>query len=111
MTTAICTYRIKEGREKEFVLLLARHWSTLRDLELATSTPSQVFQGTDESGRTFFVEILVWRSADMPHRAHELPEVMSIWEPMGMCCEARLGRPAMEFPVVQTLGPQIHDQS
>ena len=33
----------------------------------------------------------------MPNRAHELPAVMAIWEPMGMCCES------MEFPYVEEL--------
>ena len=61
---------------------------------------SQVYRGADESGGTFFVEILTWRDRESPNRAHEIPAVMAVWEPMGMCCEARLGRPAMEFPEV-----------
>jgi hypothetical protein len=107
--TAICTYRIKPGKEDDFVTLLRRHWPTLREAELAADTPSQVFRGADESGGTFFVEILIWRDEKMPNRAHELPAVMAIWEPMGMCCEARLGRPAMEFPQVEAL--PLHDKS
>jgi hypothetical protein len=107
---AICTYRIKKGQEEQFVSLLRRHWPTLRDLELAQDTPSRIFRGADESGGAFFVEILTWRDADMPKRAHELPAVMAIWEPMGQCCEARLGRPAMEFPLVQALSLHTNDQ-
>jgi hypothetical protein len=107
---AICTYRIKKGKEKQFLNLLQRHWPTLRDLELAENVPSQVFRGTDESGDIFFVEILTWRDGDMPNRAHELPAVMAIWEPMGQCCEARLGRPPMEFPLVRALSIHTNDQ-
>jgi hypothetical protein len=109
-SAAICTYRIKPGKEQDFVRLLARHWPTLRGMELVDDVPSQVFRGTDESGGTFFVEILFWKNADMPNRAHELPAVMSIWEPMGQCCESRLGRPAMEFPIVEALALHAHDQ-
>jgi hypothetical protein len=102
-TVAICTYRIKKGKDEQFMSLLRRHWPTLRDLELAANSPSQIFRGIDESGDSFFTEILTWKNADTPNRAHEIPAVMAIWEPMGQCCEARLGRPAMEFPVVQAV--------
>jgi hypothetical protein len=106
---AMCTYRIKKGKEEEFVGLLRRHWPTLRDQELVENTPSQVFRGTDDSAGTYFVEILTWKDGEMPNRAHELPAVMAVWEPMGMCCEARLGRPAMEFPTVQVVSLQTND--
>jgi hypothetical protein len=107
---AICTYRIKAGKEDDFANLLRGHWPTLRELELAENTPSQVFRGTDESGGTFFVEILIWKDSEMPNRAHEFPAVMAIWEPMGMCCEARLGRPAMEFPQVAAVSFHTDDK-
>ena len=45
---AMCTYRIKNGKEEEFVGLLGRHWPTLRDLELVEDTPPPVFRGTDD---------------------------------------------------------------
>lgn len=105
---AVCTYRIKAGREDDFVKLLTRHWPTLREAELVEDKPSQVFRGTDESGGTFFIEILTWKDGEMPNRAHELPAVMAVWEPMGMCCETRLGRPAMEFPQVAAV--PLHDK-
>jgi hypothetical protein len=99
---------VKTGREEEFLSLLRRHWPTLRDLGLVTGTPSQVFRGTDASGGTFFIEVLTWMNGDLPNRAHEIPAVMAIWEPMGMCCEPRLDRPAMEFPQVEALA--LHAQ-
>lgn len=100
---AICTYRIKRGKEDEFLSFLQRHWPTLRDLRMAEDVPSLVFRGSDESGEAVVTEILTWKDADMPNHAHEVPAVMAIWERMGMCCEARLGRPAMEFPQVHEL--------
>jgi hypothetical protein len=95
--TAVCTYRVKKGREDEFLGLLRRHWPTLREVGLAEDTPSTVYKGTGDWGGTFFVEILTWKDSEMPNRAHELPAVMAIWEPMGMCCES------MEFPYVEEL--------
>ncbi len=97
---AICTYRIKKGKEDEFLGLLRRHWPTLRDLGLADEIPPPIFKGVEASGETFFVEILTWKDGEMPNRAHELPAVVAVWGPMGMCCEARSGRPPMEFPQV-----------
>jgi hypothetical protein len=100
---AICTYRIKAGKEDEFVGLLRRHWPTLRDLGMVDESPSLIFQGADESGGTVITEILTWKDGGSPYRAHEIPSVMALWEPMGMCCESRLGRAAMEFPQVRRL--------
>lgn len=106
---AMCTYRIKDGKEAEFVDLLRRHWPTLREYELVEATPAPVFRGTDDAGKTYYVEILTWKDGEMPNRAHELPAVMAVWEPMGMCCEARLGRPPMEFPTVEVVSLHSHD--
>jgi len=106
---AMCTYRIQQGKEDQFVGLLRRHWPTLRDLGLVEKAPPPVFRGIDDSGKTYFVEILTWKDPEMPNRAHELPAVMAVWEPMGMCCEARLGRPPMEFPTVQAVSLHPHD--
>jgi hypothetical protein len=103
-SVAICTYRIRTGKEDEFISLLRRHWPTLRDLGMVEEQPSLVFRGTDESGGTVITEILTWKNGDMPNRAHEVPAVMALWEPMGMCCEARLGRPPMEFPEFRPIG-------
>ena len=54
------------------------------------------------------MELLEWCDDGAPDRAHELPEVMAVWEPMGALCESRKGAPAMEFPSVETL--QLHPQ-
>jgi hypothetical protein len=102
---AICTYRIAAGKEDEFFGLLRRHWPLLNEYGFVEDVPSQIFKGADESGGTYFVEILTWKDAEKPNHAHEVPEVMALWEPMGLCCEARLGRPPMEFPTVEPVQP------
>ena len=99
----ICTYRVKEGEEAKFIDLLQRHWPTLKGQGLTTEEPAQVFRGKDESGKTYFVEVFHWVDEKAPDLAHHNPAVMAVWEPMGMLVEARLGRPAMEFPHVEQL--------
>ena len=97
----ICTYRIKKGKDAVFLRILRRHWPALRRLGLVTREPSQVYRGRDESKKPFFVEIFTWKSPQAVEAAHASPEVMAVWEAMGKNMEARLGRPAMEFPHVR----------
>lgn len=106
----ICTYRVKAGARDEFVELLKRHWPALRQAGLATDTPAMHFEYVPtskssrhgESGITF-VEIFSWLRPDGPNLAHQTPEVMAIWEPMGGLVEERDGRPSMEFPNYQPI--------
>ena len=98
--TVICTFRVKPGEEAAFEALLARHWPTLRKLGLATETPTQLYRGQEEGG-AYYVEIFEWTSKESSGLAHDQPEVMAIWEPMGGLCEARGDKPAMSFPHVQ----------
>lgn len=100
--TVICRYRLKPGKEGEMERLLERHWTTLHAAGLTTEEPPRIYRSRPsskpggeaggEGGGTTYVEIFDWRSADAPERAHHLPEVMAIWEPMGALCES------MEFP-------------
>ena len=73
-TPVLCTDRVRSG----FVALLHRHWPTMRALDLVT----------DDHARA-------------PKRAHELPELMAIWEQIGPLCESRGGLPNMELPHVR----------
>ena len=79
----LCTYRIKDGKESDFLRLLEKHWPTLRSAGLATDDPAQVFRSQDKAGKTVFVETFSWKDAAAPDVAHQTPEVMSVWEPMG----------------------------
>ena len=100
MVTSLCIYRVKKGSEKAFRGLLAKHWPTLKRVGLGANVPSTIFQGKEDDGGPIFVELLNWKDDEGPNRAHELPDVMAVWEPMGKLCEERKGRPAMEFPRV-----------
>jgi hypothetical protein len=78
-----CTYRVKDGKEADFLKLLEKHWPTLHNQGLATGDPAQVFRTQDRAGRTIFVEMFSWKDEAAPDVAHQTPEVMSVWEPMG----------------------------
>lgn len=97
--TVICTFRVKPDAVGTFEALLTGHWATLRDLEMVTDTPEQLFVGVDHQGdEPVFVSIFEWINAEAADRAHDHPDVADIWEAMQPCCEARHGLPAMEFP-------------
>ncbi len=101
--TVICLYRVKAGLEDEFTLLLQRHWSTLKTLDLVTGEPPRYYRGAEKDGQPLFVEIFTWKSEEASGLAHEHPDVMAIWEPMDRLTESRAGRPNMEFPHVRPL--------
>ncbi len=105
--TSLCLFRVKPSHETEFASLLKTHWTTLRDLDLVVAQPPQTFRGLEKEGAPLYVELLTWKNADACAMAHELPEVLAIWEPMDLCCEARDGKPPMEFPDVEPLA--LHD--
>jgi hypothetical protein len=103
MHTSLCLYRVKPGSEAAFRTLLAKHWPTLKRAGLGADTPSTIYHGVEDGGAPLFVEMLHWQNAEGPNRAHELPAVMAVWEPMGKLCEARDGRPSMEFHGVERI--------
>jgi hypothetical protein len=109
MVTSLCIYRVKSGSEQAFRKLLAKHWPALRRVGLAADRPSTVYAGSEGENAPIFVELLHWIDATGADKAHELPDVMAVWEPMGQLCEKRGGRPAMEFPRVEPI--EIHFES
>lgn len=99
--TVICKFVVKPGKEAEMRALLAEHWPTLHRLGMTTDEPALTFQGVPAppekershgASTNVFVEIFSWKDARQPDLAHQSPEVMKVWEPMGALCEH------MEFP-------------
>lgn len=103
MVTSLCIYRVKSGSEAAFEALLAKHWPTLRRVGLAADVPSTIYRGAEDDGAPIFVELLNWKDATGADTAHEIPDVLAVWEPMGALCESRGDRPSMEFPRVEPL--------
>ena len=97
----LCTFRVKLGSEDRLFELFRSHDTVLRKLDLITEEPAVCYRGADELGRPFFVKTFTWRSAKAVEAAHQHPEVASLWERMDPLCEARDGRPNMEFPHVE----------
>src|SRR5690554_3264571 len=95
--SVFCHYRVAAGEGADFEALLRRHWPTLHRLLLVTDQPARCYKGQEEDGGPLYIEIFEWLDGAV-ERAHEHPDVMAIWEPMGGLCGARGGRPGMEFP-------------
>ena len=92
-------YRPKAGHEEALFELVKKHWPAVKHAGLATETPPLVYRATDlKTKRPFFVEIFEWRDAEAPGVAHQMPEVMAIWEPMGPMIE---GGPSPELAALE----------
>ena len=97
----MCRFRVKAGNEKALLQLCRDHDAVLRRLDLVTDEPAVCFGGSDEQGRPFLVKLFTWRGARALNAARQHPEVADLWERMEPLCEARDGRPSMEFPHVE----------
>jgi quinol monooxygenase YgiN len=72
---AICTYRPKPGRERDFLALLKTHLPTLRAEGLITAQPPLTARAADGT----VVEVFEWASAAARRQAHENPAVQACW--------------------------------
>ncbi|HWN68116.1 MAG TPA: hypothetical protein VNM90_10790 [Haliangium sp.] len=102
--TVICRYQVTPGKEEEMVKLLEKHWPTLHAAGLTTNDRPVIYRsiasgkpGEDHDAPSTFVEIFSWKDGRAAGVAHETPEVMAVWEPMGAICED------MEFPHFERL--------
>ncbi len=77
-------YTPKPGHEDELLALVRKHWPELRRIGLATDAPARIWRAHDKrSGAVSFVELFEWKDETSSTVAHQTPEVMAIWEPMG----------------------------
>jgi hypothetical protein len=82
-------YTPKPGSEERLLDLVREHWPTLRRLGLVTTSPPQLFRGKDKrTGRTSILEFFEWSDDTSSETAHQTPEVMAVWEPMGPLLES-----------------------
>jgi hypothetical protein len=94
-----CVYRPKQGQEEALFALVKKHWPVLKRAGLTTDRPVLVYRAADKrTGRPFFIEVFEWRDEKSSGTAHQLPEVMAIWEPMGPMIE---GGPSPELAIVE----------
>src|SRR3954466_560522 len=86
--TNLVTYVPKPGKEAELLELVKRHEPALRAANLVTVEPFRLWKAFDiRKNRTSFVEYFQWKDGTVPELAHQTPEVMAIWEPMGPVLE------------------------
>jgi hypothetical protein len=83
----LITYRAKKGHEDALLAFVKKHWPMLDRLHLATEQPARIWRAVDREGRTSFVEMFQWKDASASGIAHQTPEVMAVWEPMGNIME------------------------
>jgi hypothetical protein len=86
--TNIVTYLPKKGRESELLALVKKHEPALREAGLVTSEPFRIWKAFDvRKERQAFIEYFQWKDGNASDLAHQTPEVMSVWEPMGPVLE------------------------
>ena len=82
--TNIVTYVPKKGKEAELLALVKQHETALRKTGLVTSEPFKIWKAYDIRKETSsFMEYFVWKDGNASDVAHQTPEVMAVWEPMG----------------------------
>ena len=85
----LVTYVPHPDKEPEFLALLAKHWPALVKVGLVTDTAPKFWRGLDRrSGRRSILELFEWKDETASSTAHQTPEVMAIWEPMGPLLES-----------------------
>ena len=86
--TNIVTYVPKAGKEAELLALVKSHEPALRAAGLCTKEPFKVWKAFDiRKGRTSYIEWFQWKDGRASDLAHQTPEVMAVWEPMGPVLE------------------------
>jgi hypothetical protein len=79
----LVVYRVKPGKEAEFLPILKMHAPALTKLGLVTDAGVKAWQAKDiRTKKTAFVELFQWKDGDSAEVAHKAPEVMRVWEPM-----------------------------
>ncbi len=86
--TNIVTYLPKPGKEAELLALVKKHETALRAADLVTPEPFRVWKAFDiRKNRTSYIEYFQWKDGRVSDLAHQTPEVMAVWEPMGPILE------------------------
>src|SRR5437867_608681 len=78
----LCIYRVKPGKEGEFAKLLEKHGPALSKAGLSSDALPKIWKSVGREGKTVFIEMMQWKDDTSAHAAHQMPEVMAVWEPM-----------------------------
>lgn len=84
----LVTYVAKKGAEDQLLALVKKHEVALRKTGLVTAEPFKVWKAYNiRSGEHSVVEYFEWKDGKSSDVAHQTPEVMAVWEPMGPVLE------------------------
>lgn len=84
----LVVYTPKPGAEAALEALVKKHIPALRTLGLLGTGQSVAYRAEDKRSKAVvFVEIFDWKDGRASDVAHQTPEVMAIWEPMGPLLE------------------------
>ncbi len=84
----LVTYVAKKGKEDQLLALVKKHEPALRKVGLVTSEPFKVWKAYNiHTGESSIVEYFVWKDGNASDVAHQTPEVIAVWEPMGPVLE------------------------
>ena len=103
MVTSLCIYRVKSGRKPLFEECWQSTGPRCAEWGCGSRRAAYDLPGDGQAGRTAFCRTSDLEGRRRPNIAHEIPDVMAVWEPMGTLCEPRDGRPPMEFPHVERI--------
>ena len=101
--TVMATFQVKAGMEGRLSQLLDRHFATIARLGFGGG-PKPVRVVAQEPGGAVLYEIFDWNDGAIPTAAANI-EVKALWGEIDACCEARGGKPALDFPHVRRLTP------
>jgi len=84
----LVTYVAKQGAQDALLELVKKHEVALRKVGLVTATPFKVWKAFNiRTGEHSIVEFFEWKDGKSSDVAHQTPEVMAVWEPMGPVLE------------------------
>jgi hypothetical protein len=99
--TVMATFQVKAGMVDRLSQLLDRHFATITRLGLGGG-PKPVRVLHEMPTGPVLYEIFDW-SDGVIAKAAETLEVKALWGEIEACCEARSGKPALDFPHVKRL--------
>jgi hypothetical protein len=94
----LCIYRVKAGKDAEFKKILEKHGPALKRAGLSSSKAPTIWRSSTRDGKSVFIEMMQWKDEKSSSAAHQMPEVMAVWEPMGNLTEG------MEFLDLEPAG-------
>src|ERR1700733_12083774 len=102
--TVLTTFRVRDGREADFLETERQTWAAYVGQKLVNSKFHVLLRGTDDSGKLLFTEVFTWKSHDNPD--HVGPDIKALWSQLEALCEPRGGHRGLEFSEVHLVNSE-----